>query len=134
MIKATDLLQLATKRGMRMVVLCLSLTILGAWSSRTASASTLRQASYEAMTACLLVEAISVEHCGNVISRGPLYTAARLRVRDFHIERSRFARVCSKDAHACELLALQQIELGFNDALDPPVAQTRSLPRSDMRR
>lgn len=111
-----------------------ALTILVACWPFFTLAHPLTDATVEVLAACDLVWAPSIEECGYLMGRQSEVIAARKKVIKFFKERNDFMLACEaarRELAICDLEAQRLIYSGFELA---ELAQTHSLPRSDMRR
>lgn len=123
-----------TKQAMSINTKRQVLTILVACWPFFTVAHPLTEATVDVLAACDLVGAPSIEECGYLMGRQSDRIVARKKVVMFFKERNDFMLACEaarRDLAVCDLEAQRLIYQGFDRA---ELAQTRSLPRSDMRR
>ena len=107
------------------------LTIL-VFCATVAHTNPLTQASEHAMRLCAAEGSASVEECAASSARSTGQKQAQKAALAFYKALAAENESCTKSAVECELSATMLVEIGFAAAFQEP--QTRSLPRSDMRR
>lgn len=97
-----------------------------------AHANPLAKAAETAMRECVAAGAPSIEQCGALTARNAVDQKAQRAAVDFFRALVDANESCALSSVECELASARSAEVGFAAAFVEP--QTRSLPRSDMRR
>jgi hypothetical protein len=85
-------------------------------------------ASREAIRACAVIEADSIESCGNFVLRSPEATVARRAVRRAYEARSKFMDRCTESLASCQRRADLLILMGMYDASAESTTSSRPAP------